>query len=67
MAGDMACEMGVVDRLGSGFARLGLATRFFHSARLGLARLTLALLVSAWLGLFLGPPFSILWLPRSHP
>ena len=65
MGGDMACEVGGVDGLGS--ARLGLATRFFHSARLGSARPTLALLVSAWLGLFLGPPFSIFWLPGSHP
>ena len=67
MAGDMACEVGGVHGLGSGLARLGLATRFFHSARLSSARPTSALLVSAWLCLLLGPPCSIFWLPGSHP
>jgi hypothetical protein len=67
VAGDMACEVGGVDGLGSGLARLGLAGRFFHSARLGSVRPTSALLVSAWLGLLLGPPFLISWLPGSHP
>ena len=64
VAGDIACEVGGVDGLGSGLARLGC---FFHSARLGSVRPTSALLVSAWLGLLLGPPFLISWLPGSHP
>ena len=34
MLGDMACEVGGVDGLGSDSSQLGLATRLFHSARL---------------------------------
>ena len=67
MAGDMACEVGGVDGLGSGLARLGLTGRFFHSARLGSVRPTSALLVSAWLGLLLGPPFAIFGFQAATP
>ena len=67
MAGDMACEVGGVHGLGSGLARLGLATRFFHSARLSSARPTSALLVSAWLCLLLGPLCSIFGFQAATP
>ena len=66
MGGDMACEVGGVDGLGSGSSRLGLATRLFHSARLGSARPASALLVSAWLGSSRPAIFNFL-APRQPP
>ena len=66
MGGDMACEVGGVDGLGSGSAQLGLATRLFHSARLGSARSASALLVSSWPGSSWPAIFDFL-APRQPP
>ena len=51
MAGDMACEVGGVDGLGSGLARLGyaflpLSSAWLRAAHVGSARLSLARLAS---------------------
>ena len=78
MGGDMACEVGGVDGLGSGSSQLGLATRLFHSAwlgsvRVGSARLVLARLVLArhlrFLGSQAATPKNYLYItpPRKVP
>ena len=50
MAGDMACEVGGVDGLGSGPSRLSWAPLFSHLVQRGSDRPASARLGSAWLG-----------------